>query len=98
MMVGLVVVLCGVLRLGWIADLLSVPVTTGFLAGIAIHIVVSQLPGLLGLPAESGETLQRVGEIATNLHLTNPTVWRWAWACSPSFSSPNLSALVSPAR
>ena len=66
------VILCGVLRLGWIADLLSVPVTTGFLAGIAIHIIVSQLPGLLGLPAESGETLRRVGEIAANLHLTNP--------------------------
>lgn len=71
-MVGLVVVLCGALRLGWIADLLSVPVTTGFLAGIAIHIIISQLPGLLGLPAESSETLRRVGEIAANLHLTNP--------------------------
>ncbi|MBN9221098.1 MAG: SulP family inorganic anion transporter [Mesorhizobium sp.] len=71
-MVGALVVLCGLLRLGWIADLLSVPVTTGFLAGISIHIIVSQLPGLLGLPAESGETLRRVGEIAANLHLTNP--------------------------
>lgn len=72
LMVGLIVALSGVLRLGWISDLLSVPVTTGFLAGIAIHIIVSQLPGLLGLPAESGETLRRVGEIASSLHLTNP--------------------------
>lgn len=71
-MVGALVVLCGLFRLGWIADLLSVPVTTGFLAGISIHIIVSQLPGLLGLPAENGETLRRVGEIAANLHLTNP--------------------------
>lgn len=72
LMVGLIVALSGLLRLGWIADLLSVPVTTGFLAGIAIHIIVSQLPGLLGLPAESGETLRRVGEIVSSLHLTNP--------------------------
>lgn len=72
LMVGLFVALSGMLRLGWIADLLSVPVTTGFLAGIAVHIVVSQLPGLLGLPHESGETLARIGEIAANLHLTNP--------------------------
>lgn len=72
LMVGLLVGLSGIFRLGWIADLLSVPVTTGFLAGIAVHIIVSQLPGLLGLPAESGETLRRVGEIAANLHLTNP--------------------------
>ncbi len=72
LMVGLIVALSGMLRLGWIADLLSVPVTTGFLAGIAVHIVVSQLPGLLGLPHETGETLARIGEIAANLHLTNP--------------------------
>lgn len=72
LMVGLIVVISGVLRLGWIADLLSVPVTTGFLAGIAIHILVSQLPGLLGLPSESGETLSRIGEIASSLGLTNP--------------------------
>ncbi|TRC99845.1 SulP family inorganic anion transporter [Mesorhizobium sp. WSM4303] len=72
LMVGLLVGLSGIFRLGWIADLLSVPVTTGFLAGIAVHIIVSQLPGLLGLPPESGETLRRVGETAANLLLTNP--------------------------
>ncbi|TIV29267.1 MAG: SulP family inorganic anion transporter, partial [Mesorhizobium sp.] len=72
LMVGLLVALSGVFRLGWIADLLSVPVTTGFLAGISVHIIVSQLPSLLGLPAERGETLRRVGEIAANIHLTNP--------------------------
>ncbi|TIR20212.1 MAG: SulP family inorganic anion transporter [Mesorhizobium sp.] len=72
LMVGLLVALSGVFRLGWIADLLSVPVTTGFLAGISVHIIVSQMPSLLGLPAESGETVRRVGEIAANIHLTNP--------------------------
>ncbi|TJV69047.1 MAG: SulP family inorganic anion transporter [Mesorhizobium sp.] len=72
LMVGLLVALSGVFRLGWIADLLSVPVTTGFLAGISVHIIVSQLPSLLGLPPESGETVRRVGEIAANIHLTNP--------------------------
>ncbi|TPJ39963.1 SulP family inorganic anion transporter [Mesorhizobium sp. B2-7-1] len=72
LMVGLLVALSGIFRLGWIADLLSVPVTTGFLAGISVHIIVSQLPSLLGLPPESGETVRRVGEIAANLHLTNP--------------------------
>ncbi|RUU50093.1 SulP family inorganic anion transporter, partial [Mesorhizobium sp. M2C.T.Ca.TU.002.02.1.1] len=71
LMVGLLVALSGIFRLGWIADLLSVPVTTGFLAGISVHIMVSQLPGLLGLPSQSGETLRRVGEIAANIHLTN---------------------------
>lgn len=72
LMVGLIVTLSGIFRLGWIADLLSVPVTTGFLAGIAVHIILSQMPGLLGLPAESGGTLRRIGETAGSLHLTNP--------------------------
>lgn len=49
LLVGLCLVAAGALRLGWIADLLSVPVLTGFLAGIAVHIAVSQLPGLVGI-------------------------------------------------
>ncbi|AZO23691.1 SulP family inorganic anion transporter [Mesorhizobium sp. M1E.F.Ca.ET.045.02.1.1] len=72
LMVGLLVAFSGIFRLGWIADLLSVPVTTGFLAGISVHIIVSQLPGLLGLPPETGETLRRIGDIAANLRLANP--------------------------
>src|SRR5262245_12803115 len=43
LMVGVLLVAAGVFRLGWIADLLSIPVTTGFLAGISAHIVISQL-------------------------------------------------------
>src|SRR5438445_2142580 len=35
LMVGLSLFAAGVFRLGWIADLLSIPVTTGFLAGIS---------------------------------------------------------------
>ena len=49
------------LRAGWIADLLSVPVTTGFLAGISIHILISQLPALLGLPSVEGSCFYRIG-------------------------------------
>lgn len=71
LMIGLLVGLSGIFRLGWIAHLLSVPVTTGFLAGISVHIIVSQLPGLLGVPSQSGGTLLRIGEIVANLHLTN---------------------------
>ena len=41
-------------RLGFIADLLSIPVTTGFLAGIAGHIIVVQAPALLGVAPPAG--------------------------------------------
>ncbi len=72
LMVGLVLVLGGVFRLGWIADLLSVPVTTGFLAGIAAHILISQLPEIVGVPAPSGTMLQKLAAIAGELGAANP--------------------------
>ena len=52
-MVGLMVVLVSVLRLGWIAEFLSTPIVVGFLSGVAVIIIVHQLPDLLGLPATS---------------------------------------------
>jgi len=72
LMVGIVLVAGGAFRLGWIADLLSIPVTTGFLAGISAHIVVSQLPTILGLPSPDGTVLQRVVTLARSLHEANP--------------------------
>jgi MFS superfamily sulfate permease-like transporter len=72
LMVGLLLVAAGVFRLGWIADLLSIPVTTGFLAGIAAHIVLSQLPGVLGLEAPHGMMLERLGVLASHVGSTNP--------------------------
>src|SRR5271154_3776098 len=39
---GVIVFLAGVFRMGWVGNLLSIPVTIGFLAGIAVHIAVSQ--------------------------------------------------------
>ncbi len=53
-MVGAILVVAALLRAGWIADLLSIPVTTGFLAGVAVHIAIGQLPALLDVPAASG--------------------------------------------
>ena len=47
--VGIILVAGSVFRLGWIANLLSVPVTVGFLAGISVHILVSQMPEVLGI-------------------------------------------------
>src|ERR1700758_3115160 len=54
LMVGAILIVAGIIRLGWIADLLSRPVITGFLAGISIHIVLSQAPAVLGVPGIGG--------------------------------------------
>ena len=71
LMVGIIVMAAGTFRMGWIANLLSVPVTTGFLAGIAVHIVVSQLPALLGLPGGGSDFVSRVTTLAANLRQAN---------------------------
>jgi SulP family sulfate permease len=68
---GTILLCCGLFRLGWIADLVSKPVTIGFLAGIACHIVVSQLPSLLGIEAPDGSLLQRASVIAGKLGEAN---------------------------
>jgi MFS superfamily sulfate permease-like transporter len=72
LMVGLWLSAAGIFRLGWIADLLSVPVTLGFLAGISVHILISQLPVILGLPAPSGAMLQRLAILIEHLGEANP--------------------------
>jgi MFS superfamily sulfate permease-like transporter len=72
LIVGLLLIGSGLLRLGWIADLLSAPVTTGFLAGISVHIILSQLPGLLGITPADGDALHRFTTIVKDLGRTNP--------------------------
>jgi sulfate permease, SulP family len=76
LMAGGILVCCGLFRLGWIADLVSRPVTIGFLAGIACHIVISQLPFLLGIAVPGGSLLQSAFAIASKLGETNPvSLW-----------------------
>ena len=60
LMVGAIMIAAALLRAGWIADLLSIPVTTGFLAGVAVHIAVGQLPALLGVPDTAGTLITRL--------------------------------------
>src|SRR6266436_3222400 len=71
LMVGVILVAGGLFRLGGIANLLSTPVTVGFLAGISVHILVSQMPGVLGLPAPGGPMLERIATLAQHLKDAN---------------------------
>jgi sulfate permease, SulP family len=71
LLVGAILVIGSLFRLGWIANLLSTPVTTGFLAGISVHILVSQMPGVLGLATPSGPMLDRIGTLARHLGEAN---------------------------
>lgn len=72
LMVGAMMLAGGAFRLGGIANLLSMPVMVGFLAGISVHIIVSQLPGVLGLGSPDGPTLDRIGVLASQIGRINP--------------------------
>jgi MFS superfamily sulfate permease-like transporter len=72
LLVGIMLVIGGIGRIGWIADLLSQPVVTGFLAGISVHIVLSQLPTVLGLPSEDASVYQRVASLIAHADQINP--------------------------
>jgi SulP family sulfate permease len=69
--VGVLVAVVGLLRLGWIADFLSAPIITGFLGGVAVIIVVHQLPDLFALPPVSGSTVHRVANVFGHLGQAN---------------------------
>jgi SulP family sulfate permease len=71
LMVGVVLVTVGLFRAGWLATLLSIPVTTGFLAGISIHIIIGELPTLLGISDEQGHILLQLAHIVGRLGETN---------------------------
>jgi SulP family sulfate permease len=72
LMVGAILIAGGTIRLGWIADLLSKPVITGFLAGISVHIILSQAPTVLGVTNAGGSVYERVASLAAHIHETNP--------------------------
>ncbi|WP_284126111.1 SulP family inorganic anion transporter [Parerythrobacter aestuarii] len=69
---GLMLVTMGIFRLGFLANLLSHPVVSGFITASGIIIAASQLKHLLGISA-SGESLVEIVEaLAANVSETNP--------------------------
>ncbi len=64
-MVGLIEVGLGVAKLGFVADLLSSEVRVGYLNGLAITIIVGQLPKLFGFSTDADDF---VGEVKAFFH------------------------------
>jgi sulfate permease, SulP family len=64
---GILFIVAGLLRLGFITEFLSRPVMEGFVFGLAIFVSVSQLPKILGLEKGEGNTLRQLGHLIVNL-------------------------------
>ena len=63
LMTGLLYLFAGSIRLGFIANFLSQPILTGYLNGIALLIIVGQLPKLLGYPGTEEQFFRKVIEV-----------------------------------
>ena len=60
---GLVILVAGLARLGFVTELLSRPVQTGYLYGIAVTILVGQLPKLCGFSIEGRGLLTEARDV-----------------------------------
>jgi high affinity sulfate transporter 1 len=64
---GVVCILAGVLRLGFVTELLSKPIRYGYMNGIAFVVIVSQLPKLLGVSIDSNGPLRDLWQIGRSV-------------------------------
>ena len=67
LLVGALLLLGGLLRLGVVANLISDPVLTGFKAGIGLVIVLDQIPKLLGLHITKAGFFRDIASIVGHL-------------------------------
>ena len=68
---GLVFLVAGLARLGFITQFLSKPVMNGFVMGIAIFVAVGQLNKLFGVPKPEGNTVEKLLGIIKELPQAN---------------------------
>jgi high affinity sulfate transporter 1 len=67
LIMGFLLVLGGFFRLGFVTDLLSKPIRLGYLNGIAVVVVLGQLPKLFGFSVEDGSAVDDVRGFVTGL-------------------------------
>jgi sulfate permease, SulP family len=66
-LVGLILIVARLLRLGFVANFISEPVLVGFKAGVGIVIVVDQVPKLLGIHFHKGSFFHNLLAIAQGI-------------------------------
>ncbi|HYQ32762.1 MAG TPA: SulP family inorganic anion transporter [Lapillicoccus sp.] len=68
---GVVAMIAGLLRLGFLAGFISEPVLKGFIVGLALTIIMGQLPKLFGVDAASGNFFEKLWGLVTALGETH---------------------------
>jgi high affinity sulfate transporter 1 len=70
LLVGAIEIVAGLARLGFVADLLSSEVQVGYMNGLAVTIIVSQLPKLCGFSTDANTFFEEVKEFFANIDQT----------------------------
>ena len=78
--VGILSVLAYFARLGFLAELLSKPVLTGYMAGVAIIMIISQLSKVTGIEIEGDTLIEEVRSFVTNFDELNVGIAAFAAA------------------
>jgi high affinity sulfate transporter 1 len=73
LVVGLLFLLAGILKLGFISDFISKPVLKGFVFGIALTIIIKQLPKLMGIEKGTGPSYMQLWHTLT--HVAQSNLW-----------------------
>ena len=68
---GVAALIAGLLRLGFLADFISPPVLKGLIIGLALTIIVGQLPKLFGISGGAGEFFEQAWHLVTHLDETH---------------------------
>jgi high affinity sulfate transporter 1 len=66
-LVGGIALVAGALRLGFVADLLSKPVLVGYITGVGVTLLTSQLRAFTGVPIDADNPFVRIGQFVSRL-------------------------------
>jgi len=66
-LVGVLALAAGLFRLGFVADLLSKPVLVGYITGVGVTLLTSQLAAFTGVPIDADNPFVRVWQFVTGL-------------------------------
>jgi high affinity sulfate transporter 1 len=64
---GILALAAGLARLGFLANFISEPVLKGFIVGLALTIIIGQVPKLLGIEKGSGDFFEQLWDVVTRL-------------------------------
>ena len=64
---GVVALVAGLVRLGFVSNFISEPVIKGFIIGMALTIIIGQVPKLFGIEGGEGDFFEKAWDVLTHL-------------------------------